>query len=124
MEENAIETTTEIDEFGDTIVHHSRSDVIHKEGHIGFVCDFCKEKEVWFPLCPNAETDKWEAMVWRIYTDKLNEPMRLCWECESKVKKAVGESKFNRFERVTGLTETDRQEILLHKTQVKKNDYE
>ncbi len=41
--------------------------------------------EIKFPACPNADTDRWEALAHAIYTACVNDKKK-CWRCESHAK--------------------------------------
>jgi hypothetical protein len=64
--------------------------IIKSKNFIGFKCFKCGA-EVWFPLCPDAATNKHEQLAWDIYQTWLNLPKekQLCWRHSHKFDKPV-----------------------------------
>ncbi len=63
---------------------------------IKYPCPICR-KQIKFPACPNADTDRHEALAHGIYTACRNENKgrgRFCWECEGKIKRGEIENPF------------------------------
>jgi len=46
-------------------------------------CSKCG-KDIEFPNCPNADTDKGEGVAFLLYSAFANDPIRKCAECKAK----------------------------------------